>query len=84
QLKQTPPILTAAASSTKPTPPKPAAYLDSKTNITLAAVPNETNTPYVVSVVRQGWGFGGGGAWSGGEKASEGEWCRGSDRSGDE
>nr|GFB05176.1 hypothetical protein [Tanacetum cinerariifolium] len=28
-------------------------------------------------------GFGGGGAWSGGEKASEGEWCRESERSGD-
>nr|GEX58242.1 hypothetical protein [Tanacetum cinerariifolium] len=28
-------------------------------------------------------GFGGGGAWSGEEKASEGEWCGGSDRSGD-
>nr|GFC29762.1 hypothetical protein [Tanacetum cinerariifolium] len=28
-------------------------------------------------------GCGGGGAWSGGEKASEGEWCGGSDRSGD-
>nr|GFD26251.1 hypothetical protein [Tanacetum cinerariifolium] len=29
-------------------------------------------------------GFGGGDAWNGGEKASEGEWCGGSDRSGDE
>nr|GFB75617.1 hypothetical protein [Tanacetum cinerariifolium] len=28
-------------------------------------------------------GLGGGGAWSGGEEASEGEWCGGSDRLGD-